>query len=278
MSTLPCLHQWCCQAQKWHEDSCLEDGSRAKVFFENFWRPKQLTFWWSFRCVTFVSVWYWFVLVNSINVAWIKYPQIWFDWKNQLWMSAGYGSDIASESRFFVMTCNDYLTFKSQPTWKPVLHKRENFQREHEQLPKDSSSRNIRFDSLTDAECTTSVAACMAMIRCQLETQQTKKRWKWIEPTIGIVSLGTYYRHLLTMDCPNIKAVPRYHCAYYMLWSHANTHGFGIPPSINCFPASNGAGFPTTLETWNSYAFRMPAIKWASSYACQLAAEAWYWP
>ena len=101
-----------------------------------------------------------------------------------------------------------------------------------------------------------------------------KKRWKWIEPTIGIVSLGTYYRHLLTMDCPNLKAVPRYHCAYYMLWSHANTHGFGIPPSINCFPASNGAGFPTTLETWNSYAFRMPAIKWASSYACQLAAEA----
>ena len=132
--------------------------------------------------------------------------------------------------------------------------------------------------ALTDAVCITSVAACMAMIRCQLETQQTKKRWKWIEPTIGIVSLGTYYRHLLTMDCPNIKAVPRYHCAYYMLWSHANTHGFGIPPSINCFPASNGAGFPTTLETWNSYAFRMPAIKWASSYACQLAAEAWCWP
>ena len=194
--------------------------------------------------------------------------------KNQLWMLAGYGSDIASESRFFVMTCNDYLTFKSQPTWKPVLHKRENFQRKHEQLPKDSSSRNILFDSLTDAVCITSVAACMAMIRCQLETQQTKKRWKWIEPTIGIVSLGTYYRHLLTMDCPNLKAVPRYHCAYYMLWSHANTHGFGIPPSINCFPASNGAGFPTTLETWNSYAFRMPAIKWASSYACQLAAEA----
>ena len=61
--------------------------------------------------------------------------------KNQLWMLAGYGSDIASESRFFVMTCNDYLTLKSQPTWKPVLHKRENFQREHEQLPKDSSSR-----------------------------------------------------------------------------------------------------------------------------------------